>query len=82
MPQDPTPRSRRIFLAVGYTLAGVGMLTFGARALQMVLSGQGHETYRTPWGMLVHYTSVVVLFGALAVALLGAAIYRIYTKRK
>ena len=46
-------------------------------AIQMVVSGHGLDTYRTPWLVEFNYIGVLVLMAAVGVALLVGLAFRI-----
>jgi len=45
-------------------------------AITHVREGEGAAVYQTYWGMWVHWTSVPIFFGALALAAVVALIWR------
>jgi hypothetical protein len=62
-------RSSRTFRAIAIVAVTLGVASFALRALSKVLHGQGAETYISVRGVLVYWSSVVILFVVLAISM-------------
>ena len=57
-----------------------GLAHLITRAIDKVLSGQGLETYRTFWLVEFNYVGVLVLFGAVILALIVGTALQIHER--
>jgi hypothetical protein len=79
-------RRKVFFRAVGLTLAGIAILGFALRLVLKVTSGNSLETYRSgklvQWSYGAALTALVVLVGAVLVALAIRGISWLRTRRE
>jgi hypothetical protein len=71
--------SRRTRIAKIATIAGA-VIAFGGlllSALHHVATGSGADTYQNVYGLSIHYTSVLITFGALLAALVAGLLLRL-----
>jgi hypothetical protein len=76
----PSQSRKCTWFCAGFLLFGLAGLAGTARvllvAIDKVMSGRGLETYRTFWLVEFNYIGVLVLFGAVVVALaIGAGLW-------
>lgn len=76
----PSDRRQCTWMCAGIALLGLAGIAGTARillvAIEKVMSGRGLETYRTVWLVEFNYIGVLVLFGAMVVALaVGGALW-------
>ena len=71
---------RRHLIGAAVTL--LVLLPFFLYALKKVLTGHGADVYRSAYGMLIHWSSVVVLFAVAVVCILGALFLRWWQLRQ
>lgn len=72
-------RLSRVVLITAAVIACAGLVL---TALMHIQRGEGAQVYRTYWGMLVHWSSVVVFFAALAMAAAVAYVLRWWDHRQ
>lgn len=74
------------WMIVGFVLMGVtsfgGIAVLIMRALEKIQSGESLATYRTTWLVEFNYVGVLVLFGAILVALCVGGVMRFCENRE
>jgi hypothetical protein len=78
---EPKPPRVSRWMLVGFFIMGIaafsGLGALITYAIQKVSSGQGLDTYRTVWLVEFNYISLLVMFGAVVVALLIGGVFRL-----
>jgi hypothetical protein len=67
---------------IGAVVTGIALLPFFLYALNKVLTGHGADVYRSAYGMLIHWSSVVVLFAVLLASIVGSFLVRWWQLRQ
>ncbi|MGB7194226.1 MAG: hypothetical protein WBD81_12280 [Collimonas pratensis] len=78
------PMSR--WMIFGFVVMGVaslgGFAAMIAIGIDKIRSGEGLDTYRTPWLVEFNYIGMLILFGAIAVAFIIAGLLRFVEYKK
>jgi ABC-type Fe3+ transport system permease subunit len=78
----PAPKPARWMTVVGVIVVAMTLTSLLLMAALKVAGGQGEETYRNYRGALIHYSSVVVVFGVAILAAIGSGVYAWWYRRR